>query len=102
MTEYWLLSDSNSASSSAEILIQKIGGHVRRVYYQGTRDRSLIHPHPNLYRRSGNEPYIEIARGLGAVIKLMEIIETRRYLLSWLILENKTSLRLVELISAKF
>lgn len=101
MTEYWLLSDLNSASNSAEVLVRKIGGHVRHVYYQGTR--SWPAPlYPNLYRRSRNEPYIEIASGLGAVIKLMEIIETRRYLLSWLILENKTSLHLVELISAKF
>lgn len=102
MPEYSLLSNRSGGSNMAENLIKKLGGSVHYTIYRGNRDRSPLHdmPYPILYiRNSADRRIVQTISGMEAVMKLTNIIQTRRYLLSWLIIESKVGLYLALLIN---
>lgn len=98
MSSYFVISNKEKCCKLAEDLVKKIGGNVLYALYHSNMGRSyreLQYPALCSYENS------EITNGPEVVTKLLEIIETRRYLLSWLVLEGKVSLHLVRLINAK-
>ncbi len=96
-----MLSNKTKCCKLAEKLVKKIGGDVRYIMYRSNTGRSFLYdlPYPNLVIHTFEGD--EIIGGSEASLKLLEIMQIRRYLLSWLIIEGKVSLHLARLINSK-
>ena len=100
MTDYIIFSDWSSTSKLAEELAKKLRIKFRRIHYGSNMGRGGLGIQTPTYPMLTNS--IESFHGWDTIVKLEEMLVSRKYLMNWLILENKTSLLLARLIAENY